>query len=312
MNQPLLHFDNVSKRFGRRLALAPLDLQIERGEIFGLLGHNGAGKSTTFGLLLGHIRPDTGRVLLDGVDVLQERAKALARVGAIFETPSFYDYLSARSNLDFFVSLTGPVDPNRFDRVVELVGLTGRLDEPVRNYSHGMRQRLALAQALLPCPSFLILDEPNDGLDPRGIIETRQLLLRLREEEGLTILFSSHILSEVEQLCDRVAILREGQLVFCGQWQETGGTGIRLRIRCRHPERAAPVLAAAGFPAWQNGETIPWPEAQDVAALATALVQADAELLELSTEKFSLEDFYLGHAGAADAAPSIPGKTPAP
>lgn len=295
MNPPLLQFENVSKRFGRRQALAPFTLHIERGEIFGLLGHNGAGKSTAFGLLLGHIRPDTGRVLLGGLDVRLDRARALAGVGAIFETPSFYDYLSARANLEFFVSLTGPVEPARLDRVIELVGLTGRLDEPVRTYSHGMRQRLALAQALLPRPSFLLLDEPNDGLDPQGIIETRQLLLRLRAEEGLTILFSSHILSEVEQLCDRVAILRQGQMVFCGQWRQSGNQSARLRLRVRDPDKAAPILAGLGFPRWQNGDFILWPETADVAALADAVVRAGAGLLELGTEKFSLEDFYLGH-----------------
>jgi ABC-2 type transport system ATP-binding protein len=300
---PFLQFENTSKRFGRRLALAPFDLTIEQGEIFGLLGHNGAGKSTTFGLLLGHIRPDTGRVLLEGFDVQKDRAKALARVGAIFETPSFYDYLSARANLEFFVSLTGPVEKKRLDRVIDLVGLSGRLDEPVRTYSHGMRQRLALAQALLPEPTFLILDEPNDGLDPQGIIETRQLLLRLREEENLTILFSSHILSEVEQLCDRVAILREGQLVFCGVWQDSDKKSSRLRIRVRHPDRAAPVLAAAGFPEWKNGAPVPWTASADIAELAAALVRADAGLLELAEERFSLEDFYLGQtAGAGPSA----------
>lgn len=207
----MFSIDGISKSFRGRTALHPLSLEIRPGEIFGLLGHNGAGKSTTFGISLGHVRPDTGEVRVAGTSVQKNRSKALRRVGAIFESPAFYDYLSGWRNLEMLVSLTLKPDLRRMREVVELVGLGARIKDPVRVYSHGMRQRLALAQALLPNPEFIILDEPSEGLDPQGIQEMRNLILRLRDEHGLTVLLSSHLLSEVEQICTRIAILNQGK-----------------------------------------------------------------------------------------------------
>lgn len=293
MSTAAVRFENVSKKFGRRLALAPTDLEIPAGEIFGLLGQNGAGKSTALGLMLGHLHPDTGRVFIAGQDISKDRRRALSRVGAIFEAPAFYDYLSAKQNLNFFTSLTGPVKPHRWEKVIDLVGLSERINDPVQSYSHGMRQRLALAQALLPEPTLLILDEPNDGLDPKGILETRFLLKKLKEEEKLTIIFSSHILSEVEQLCDRVAVLREGRLVFCGTWKDkTPPENFNVRIRCKFPEIATQVLRRAGISDWSNGGVILWPAEKDLAELSKELCSAEAGLIEFCLCRPSLEDFY--------------------
>jgi ABC-2 type transport system ATP-binding protein len=216
----MLRLENLSKRFGRRAAVENLTLEIPAGSLYGLLGHNGAGKSTTIGMMLGQVIPDAGRVLIDGHDVRRERALALGRVGAIFETPSFYDYLSGRRNLELLCSYSAPAPAEEQQRVIELVRLKDRIDDPVRFYSHGMRQRLALAQALLPRPSLLILDEPSEGLDPEGIHEMRELILRLHREFGLTILICSHLLAEVEQICPQVAILRNGRLLYHGTWRE--------------------------------------------------------------------------------------------
>jgi ABC-2 type transport system ATP-binding protein len=218
----MIQLENLQKRFGHRLAVENLNLEIPEGALYGLLGHNGAGKSTTIGMILGQVIPNRGRVLIGGRDVQRDRAGALSQVGAIFETPSFYGYLSGRRNLEIFCSYSPPVTRAQMDEVIELVRLTARIDDPVRVYSHGMRQRLALAQALLPRPRVLILDEPSEGLDPEGIYEMRELIQRLHREFQLTILICSHLLAEVELICPDVAIMRNGRLLFHGDWRGAG------------------------------------------------------------------------------------------
>src|SRR5437762_4106913 len=183
----MIQLAHVQKTFGHRLAVDDLTLTIPAGEIYGLLGHNGAGKSTAIGMMLGQVWPTSGKVRICSYDVTSQRQKALQRVGAIFESPAFYDYLSGRKNLEILSSYTAPTPPRRIDEVTEWVGLTGREHSKVRTYSHGMRARLALAQALLPKPELLILDEPSDGLDPEGIHEMRHTILRLHRELNLTI-----------------------------------------------------------------------------------------------------------------------------
>ncbi len=220
-NQPLIELKNVRKRFGERMAVDDVSLVVPKGEIYGLLGHNGAGKSTAIGMMLGMVWPTGGGVRVCGYEVSTHRSHALEKVGAIFETPAFYDYLSGMRNLQILSSYTAPVKRSRIDEVVDWVGLRGREHSKVRTYSHGMRARLALAQALLPNPELLILDEPSNGLDPEGIHELRQVILRLHRELRLTILLSSHLLHEIEQLCTRIAVLNSGRLVFEGLLSET-------------------------------------------------------------------------------------------
>src|ERR1051325_7961522 len=217
----MIELANVHKRFGERVAVDDLTLRVPAGEIYGLLGHNGAGKSTSIGMMLGQVWPTRGEVKICGFDVSTQRRKALAKVGAIFESPAFYDYLSGLKNLEILSSYTARTPRKRIEEVIEWVGLTGREDSKVRTYSHGMRARLALAQALLPNPELLILDEPSDGLDPEGIHEMRHTILRLHKELGLTILLSSHLLNEVEQLCTRIAVLNGGVKVFEGSLADT-------------------------------------------------------------------------------------------
>jgi ABC-2 type transport system ATP-binding protein len=216
----MIRLENLQKRFGRRVAVENLSLQIEEGALYGLLGHNGAGKSTTIGMMLGQVVPDEGRVLLDGFDVQRDRAKALGRVGAIFETPSFYSYLSGWRNLEIFCSYGRSVSRQEMKEIVDIVRLGSRISDPVKVYSHGMRQRLALAQALLPRPRILILDEPSEGLDPEGIYEMRELIRQLHRDFQLTILICSHLLAEVELICPEVAIMRSGRLLFHGDWRK--------------------------------------------------------------------------------------------
>ncbi len=291
----MLEMHGLRKRFGARPALFDLSLDVERGEIFGLLGHNGAGKSTALGILLGLIKPNAGTARIAGSCVVSERAKALEHVGAIFETPSFYEYLTGRQNLRFFVSLSGKKpDPKRLDEVIELVSLRERIDEPVQNYSHGMRQRLALAGALLPNPEFLILDEPTDGLDPLGIQEMRNLVRRLRSEYGMTVLLSSHLLSEVEQLCDRVAILHGGNLVFSGRWEEGPA---RWRILVEPEPLAAEILSGRG---WILKEGfVDLRPGEDIADLVEALAAGGIRIRTVEPVRRTLEDFYFETCKAA-------------
>src|SRR5438874_2003632 len=217
----MIELKNICKKFGQRLAVDDLCLEVPAGEIYGLLGHNGAGKSTAIGMMLGQVWPTSGDIRICGHDVTAHRRQALQPVGAIFESPAFYDYLSGRRNLEILSSYTAPTPRARIQEVIEWVGLTGREHSKVRTYSHGMRARLALAQALLPQPQLLILDEPSDGLDPEGIHEMRHTIQRLHRELGLTILLSSHFLNEVEQLCTRIAVLNQGRMVFEGTLAQT-------------------------------------------------------------------------------------------
>ena len=242
----MIRFEHLSKTFKGRCALDDLTLEIPQGEIFGLLGHNGAGKSTTFGMLLGQVHPTGGEAFIRGVSVQRDRRKALQGVGAIFETPGFYDYLSGWSNLRIFTSYTAKLSDAEIAETVHFVGLEKRIHDPVRVYSHGMRQRLALAQALLPRPELVLLDEPAEGLDPEGIREMRHLIARLNREFGMTVLLSSHQLSEVEQLCSNGAILNQGRLVFHGRWSELAKDTARFRLQIDDWEKGRIILEKGG------------------------------------------------------------------
>lgn len=284
----MVHLHHLSKSFGGRPAVQDISLRIPRGEIFGLLGHNGAGKSTTFGMMLGMLTPDGGEVFIGKHSVQRERRQALQRTGAIFETPAFYDYLSGWDNLRFFVSLSGQnVSRLYLEEMVALAGLKERIHDSVKTYSHGMRQRLGLAQALVPEPEFLLLDEPTDGLDPLGIFEMRELICRLRDERGITVMLSSHLLSEVELLCDRVAILHEGHMVFEGVWR-TSST--RWKFALEPANQGEDLLREEGL--YRQGDYWMAPENFDPARLIERLVRRGVAIREVTPVVQTLEDFY--------------------
>jgi ABC-type multidrug transport system ATPase subunit len=208
----VLRTRELSKRYGERLAVSKLDLDVYRGEIFGFLGPNGAGKTTTIRMLLGLITPTDGTIEVLGQDLTQHRARVLPRVGALVEQPALYLYMSGRDNLRAVGAVLGGVSEARIDEVLQLVRLRGRDKDRVKTYSLGMKQRLGVAMALLQDPDVLILDEPANGLDPAGIVEMRDLM-RALAAAGKTVFISSHVLSEVRQICTRVAILNLGELV---------------------------------------------------------------------------------------------------
>lgn len=294
MAEPIIQYESVSKCFGSLTAVENLSLQVPAGKVYGLLGHNGSGKSTSLGILLGQVRPTRGRVSIAGRDVFRQRRAALARVGAIYETPAFYDYLTGYRNLKILCEYTAPLDRKRLEEVVDMVGLTDRIGSKVATYSHGMRQRLAIAQALLPDPRLLILDEPSDGLDPQGIHEMRSLILRLNQQMGLTVLFSSHILSEVEQLCDQLAVLNAGRLVFEGRWRQVGLKRNLLRLTVDREEAAHQALRQAGLigGGGYNGmvEMTPGVEPERINAF---LVEREFAVRALMPYQPTLEDVYL-------------------
>ena len=229
-----------------------------------------------------------------GHDVTTQRARALQKVGAIFETPAFYDYLSGRRNLEILSHYTAPTSLERIREVVDWVGLTGRESSAVKTYSHGMRARLAIAQALLPQPELLIFDEPGSGLDPEGIAEMRQTIARLHRELGLTILLSSHLLSEVEQLCTRIAVLNQGRKVFEGRVADVKAGRGRVMLRTPDFGAAATLLRERGIITGSaDGRFISLSEGRTIAEAAKLLVEANLPVEGIWPQEQTLEDFYL-------------------
>jgi ABC-2 type transport system ATP-binding protein len=290
----MIELRNVIKKFAGRMAVDDLSFTVPRGEIFGLLGHNGAGKSTAIGMMLGQVWPTSGEVKVCGHDVQSNRRAALMPVGAIFETPVFYDYLSGWRNLEILSTYTAPTSRARIREVIEWVGLTGRERDKVRTYSHGMRSRLALAQALLPKPELLILDEPSDGLDPEGIHEMRQTILRLQRELGLTILLSSHLLNEVEQLCTRIAVLQQGKKVFEGNVADVKAARGKVALKTPQFVIASKLLIERGLIiATEEEKFITLAEGHSTAEITQALVSAGIAVEGIWQHEQTVEDFYL-------------------
>jgi ABC-2 type transport system ATP-binding protein len=216
MTVPALVTEGLTRRFGSRIAVDNLSVRVNEGDTYGFLGPNGAGKTTAIRCILGLIKRDAGKVAIFGEDGIAARR----HVGAIVETPAFHTWMSGRANLERAVAFAGQGDRTDIDRSLELVGLMGRDKEPVGTYSLGMRQRLGIARALVGRPRLLILDEPTNGLDPRGMREIRDLLLSLARTEKLTIFISSHLLSEIEALCSRVGIIEDGKMIAEGEVTE--------------------------------------------------------------------------------------------
>ena len=275
-----------------RLALDNVSFSVGEGEITGLLGHNGAGKSTVLGIMLGMVRPNAGEVLLGGHSVQRNRSQALRQVGAIFEAPAFYEYMTGWQNLRSLCALSGWWDEKEVWRILEIVGLHKRVQHKVRTYSHGMRQRLALAQALLPMPRILLLDEPTDGLDPEGIHEFRSTVLRLRKEHGLTILLNSHLLAEVEIMCDRCVILKEGHKVYDGVLGRRDEAVRQYRLDTPDGEKAAAIAAQEGS-SIEAGGIVNLPPNTEGARMLERLVLGGVSIQAWTPYRKTLEDWYL-------------------
>ena len=290
----MIELEHISKVFGKRPAVEDLSLTVPRGEIYGLLGHNGAGKSTAIGIVLGQVWPTAGAVRVFGFDVTAHRQRALQKVGAIFESPVFYDYLSGRRNLEILSSYSAPTPARRIEDVIQWVGLAGREGSKVKTYSHGMRARLALAQALLPQPELLILDEPGDGLDPEGIHEMRETILRLHRDLKMTILLSSHLLSEVEQLCTRIAVMNQGRKVFEGRLADIRLAQNWVALRVNDFSAAVTILRREQLIVDdRDGSQVALAPDVGTDRLVRCLVNHEIAVYEISRREQSLEGFYL-------------------
>jgi len=216
----VLRTRGLSKKFGERWAAKDLNIEVHRGDVFCFLGPNGAGKSTTIRMILTLLRPTSGSIEIFGKDLHQYRRSVLSRVSGIVEKPDFYLYLSAYKNLEILGSMICPVQKDEIMESLEVVGLRSRAFEKVKTFSHGMKQRLGIAQALLTKPELIILDEPTAGLDPQGMKEVRELIKKLSKESGMTIFLSSHLLSEVEMVATRMAVIHHGELIAQGTVSE--------------------------------------------------------------------------------------------
>lgn len=315
-HEAIVRVDGLSKRYGRVHALDDVGFSIRAGEILGLIGPNGAGKTTTLRMALGLITPTEGSVELFGRDPMRRGARALDGVAGFVEAPRFYPYLTGRKNLELLAALDGHGAATRIDEVLGIVELAPRAGHRVGGYSHGMRQRLGIASALLRQPQLLILDEPATGLDPAGMRDMRRLIRRLADE-GMTVLLSSHQLPEVQELCDRVAIVDSGRVVYEGSLSDLrrqGGAGYRLRTTddaralelAREQQDIEHALADEHGLGFQADE-------RAVAALSLALGRAGVGILTLAPELATLEDLFFrltedgDGAGQARSAVEEPG-----
>lgn len=299
-------------RGGRSVAVAGLNLSVPEGGVFGFLGPNGSGKTTTIRCLLGLVRPSAGVVRLLGADPARNLATVIDRVGSIVEAPALFPAFSGRRNLEILGRIAG-IGKVRIDQTLERVGLADRGDDAVRTYSLGMRQRLGIGAALLKDPSLLILDEPANGLDPAGIKEVRELMRSLASE-GRTVFVSSHLLSEVRQTCDRVAILARGTCVANGPVDEvlSSGRGAAMMLRAGAPERAAAALRKEGFDAEVAGEMVRVAiDPADAALITKTLAAKRIYLSELRADEADLERVFLDLTADAQA-PTSPIAPPLP
>ncbi len=295
----------LTKRYGRTLAVDRLTMEVPRGEVFGFLGPNGAGKTTTIAMLLGLVRPTSGTAEVLGQDVRKGLKNTLRRTGATIESPAFYPYLSGRENLCVIAQILGGKAPDRVDLVLDLVGLGGRGGDLFKIYSMGMKQRLALAAAMLNDPDFYILDEPTNGLDPAGIQETRRLLRRLVDEDDKTVFLSSHLLHEVQQVCDRVVIIDHGRVIAQGLVRELllGKEAIEVELLEQDFARAEAILAPVE---WVRGLrrqddrlhiAAPPERSSEVAAILAGAGIYPSQLLRASK---TLEDLFLQLTGSGE------------
>jgi ABC-2 type transport system ATP-binding protein len=315
---PPVRARGLVKRYDEIVAVDHVDLTVQVGDVYGFLGPNGAGKTTTLRMALGLITPTEGSVELFGRDPMRQGARALEGVAGFVESPRFYPYLSGRKNLELLAALDANGAAERIDEVLEIVELAPRAKHRVGGYSHGMRQRLGIAAALLRRPRLLILDEPATGLDPAGMRDMRLLVRRLADS-GITVLLSSHQLGEVEEMCNRVAIVQAGRIVYEGALAELTGAAVSgYRLRTTDPPRALTVCRAQ--PGIEDAHLAEGAEevtfmADDEAAagLSVALVEAGVAIVALVPQRPTLEDlFFRFTEGDGDVAqPRSPEEQPA-
>ena len=297
MSQPIIQTNALDFYFKSFKALDQVNLNVPEGSIYGFLGPNGAGKTTTIRILLDLFHPSTGQVRIFGKELLKHRVNILGRIGALIENPSIYKHLSGRQNLEVIRKMVG-APKSRIDEVLKIVRLVDNADKRAKNYSLGMCQRLGLAAALLTDPELLILDEPTNGLDPSGIIEMRELIIRLNKEHGKTIFLSSHILSEIEKLATDVAIIDQGKILYEGKIEglQNQGSGHHLTIELEDVSSATALLTSMHFTISETNSrslVVPIDSKQDIPKINKALVNNDIEVFQLKSSEQNLESIFL-------------------
>ncbi|WP_336635639.1 ABC transporter ATP-binding protein [Lysinibacillus fusiformis] len=291
----IVQTQNLSKYFGKEQAVSNINLQIRKGEIYGFLGPNGAGKTTTIRMLLGLMKPSSGTIKIFQKDIAKDRIQILTNVGSLVENPSYYAHLTAYENLEALRKILG-VPKTRIDEVLQIVRLKEVANKKVKGFSLGMKQRLGIAAALLHNPELLILDEPTNGLDPSGIIEIRNLIKRLPKEYGMTIIISSHLLSEIDQMATQVGIVSRGTLIFQDSIEEMRKFAQpKVVFKVSNSEKGWRSLLANGIKADYQAGVIFLEECSDekVAHIVQVLVQEGISVFRVEEEKRSLEDIFL-------------------
>lgn len=293
----MIEVSQVSKTYGKEEVLSNVTMRIKKGEIYGFLGPNGAGKTTIMKLILNLIKPSTGEIRVENELIGKKSYEYLKKIGNIIENPVFYNQLTAKENLMLHAEYVGQVNPARIPETLAIVGLEEVGDKLVTEYSLGMRQRLGIARAILTNPAILILDEPINGLDPIGIKEIRELLLMLKNDLGMTILISSHIVSEIECIADTIGVINRGQLLQEVQLSEIRrGGGSQLVIEVEQPQRAKVILASElGITNIKQIEQVLYIYDEDVdqSRVMQALVRADLKLSKIEQQQKSLEEYFL-------------------
>lgn len=291
----IVQTENLSKSFGKEQAVSNINLKIRKGEIYGFLGPNGAGKTTTIRMLLGLMKPSSGTIKIFQKDVTKDRINILEKVGSLVENPSYYPHLTAYENLEALRKILG-VPKSRIDEVLDIVRLKDAANKKVKGFSLGMKQRLGIAASLLHNPELLILDEPTNGLDPSGIIEIRNLIKRLPAEYGMTIIISSHLLSEIDQMATQVGIVSKGKMIFQDSIEAMRKSAQpKVFIKVSDAEKGWRSLVAHGIKAEHKEGLISLDECSDekVAHIVQILVQEGILVYRVEEEKRSLEDIFL-------------------
>lgn len=299
MSEFIIETNTLTKKFGKQSVVDGVDLKVQKGEIYGFLGPNGAGKTTTIRMLLGLARPTKGSIHIFGKDVKKEKLSILKKVGSLVEYPSYYGHLTAYENLEA-VRILLDAPKSRIDEVLSIVRLTNDAKRPVKGFSLGMKQRLGIATALLGNPELLILDEPTNGLDPSGIIEIRELIKSMPKEHGITILLSSHLLSEIDQMATQVGIISRGQLIFQDSISKLRARSTsKIKLTVNDVESAWKTLLAHGYTTEiiHNHIFIENGSDEKTAEIVKSLVQNDYSIYRVEEVKKSLEESFLELTG---------------
>ncbi|ARK29834.1 ABC transporter ATP-binding protein [Halalkalibacter krulwichiae] len=295
-NKPIVQIKNLKKQIGKTTIIHGISLDLHPGEVFGFLGPNGAGKTTTIRMLVGLMKSTEGEVIINGYSIQKDFERAISHVGGIIENPEMYKFLSGYDNLIHYARMIPKISKEKIEEIIKLVGLEKRIHEKVKTYSLGMRQRLGLAQALLHSPSLLILDEPTNGLDPAGIREIRTYIRKIAKEQNITVFVSSHLLSEMQLMCDRIGIINHGKLISVQKVHDMLNQNQKLTVHFHvTPLKKAFATVKKNFPnvEMRDGKLLLIIEQKEIPTITKFLVEHDFEVFGITQESKTLEEKFM-------------------